>query len=178
MDLLAIIREVREDRMALVQHVVQYRYLYQATCDYFEMLRTQILKAQLTQSGKPARSEDTGRPRHNSIFAVARPAEYQRYEKDENWQLHATDGDTKVFTLKKGALGQLGQAEDDHEAVFAPQEQVEAGEVVASPVASKPQDGSIEDSVWYRSNYTRAQVGMAVRGDTGHGHGHELWTVD
>eukprot|EP00045_Choanoeca_perplexa_P011670 m.124665 g.124665 ORF g.124665 m.124665 type:complete len:1025 (-) comp15716_c0_seq1:30-3104(-) len=156
-DLLAIIRECREDRMALVQHVVQYRYLYQATCDYYELLRTQRLKAQLDQGSKPANGEESNaQHRHNSIFAVARPTEYQRYEKDKDWELHATDGNTKVFTLKKGALG---QAADDHEAVFAPQEQVDAGEVIASPVSNKPEgDATVEDSVWYRSNYTRSQV--------------------
>jgi hypothetical protein len=158
-DLLSIIGEVREDRMALVQHVVQYRYLYQATCDYFEMLRKQRLKAQLDLGTKPEEPEAHGR--HNSIFAVARPEEYQRYETDKNWQLHATDGNTKVFTLKKG--GALGQAADDHEAVFAPQDQVDAGEVVAAPLSRKPTatSGSIEDSVWYRSNYTRSQASDA-----------------
>eukprot|EP00730_Choanoeca_flexa_P006380 TRINITY_DN12143_c3_g1_i1.p1 TRINITY_DN12143_c3_g1~~TRINITY_DN12143_c3_g1_i1.p1 ORF type:complete len:1021 (+),score=271.12 TRINITY_DN12143_c3_g1_i1:137-3199(+) len=150
-DLLKIIAEVREDRMALVQHVVQYRYLYQATCDYHERLQEQIAKRRnQAQSSQPP-------GRHGSMMAVARPKEYARYEKSGDWELHAKDGDRKVYTLKSSLS--LPQAEDDHEASFAPQEQVEAGEVVASQVESKPKaEGAVEDLVWYRSNYTRAQV--------------------
>ncbi|EDQ84898.1 uncharacterized protein MONBRDRAFT_39070 [Monosiga brevicollis MX1] len=160
-DVLSIVADIREDRMAMVQHVVQYRYLYQAVVEYAERLaaREQEEEAaqayeQMRESGGPVTKSSDSR----GIYAVADDKEAARYELDQSWQLHSVHKGFKVYSLR-GAMS-LPAAADDHEATFAPREQVEAGEVITSPV--KPvrlnESSDFIDKPWFRSNFTRAQV--------------------
>jgi hypothetical protein len=151
-DILQVIADVREDRMCLVQHVVQYKYAYQAAIDYIAVLE----KEQAARKEGAVYAEAS-----SAVMAVTRVGEESEYEGNANWRLHGVVGDHKVFTLTHNRI--LPRAADDHEAVFGAEAQVESGEVVMTQLQGPAPQRTIEDEVWFRSNFTRTQVGGRLR---------------
>ncbi|EGD76708.1 tyrosine phosphatase [Salpingoeca rosetta] len=175
-DINKIVAELREDRMALVQHVNQYKFCYQATIEFAK---------RLSRTPAPAHEQRTSVYKETEpIYAVATsPQEADRLSRSGNWKLHSQRGETAVYSLNSNTLP---QEEDDSLAVFSPHAErsgrrgstsggggggrgrnssSSSGGGRGGAIAEEDEDddeSDDEDDIstrwWFRSNFTRAQV--------------------
>jgi len=142
-DINALVEEIREDRMALVQHTIQYKFAYQACVHYAAtMLKGKEIFAMETKKGggiSRARRESI---KPNGMYKAARVDGKEAFKLSANFVVEEEEGDSKGF---------MGSSYDDGDvaAKMAKAEEARKRRQATAPLEQQP---------WFRSGYTRAQV--------------------
>eukprot|EP00041_Stephanoeca_diplocostata_P015253 m.290753 g.290753 ORF g.290753 m.290753 type:complete len:699 (+) comp19976_c0_seq20:1441-3537(+) len=137
-DLIDIIKKCREDRMAIVQHTVQYKFAYQACINYAEIVM--------------AASD-------GDIFAMESPSRksLSKIDADPIYEATTDTDGTSLFRLRRGATSMKKTKED--KAVFeetpAAEEDVPAHESSSTNV--------LEDEPWYFGALSRDAMSAILK---------------
>eukprot|EP00049_Salpingoeca_infusionum_P025542 m.20047 g.20047 ORF g.20047 m.20047 type:complete len:1062 (+) comp8108_c0_seq3:151-3336(+) len=171
-DVNQVIDELRQDRMALVQHVNQYKFCYQAAVDIAkdvsEKRQRELQQEQLAAAYEQHRADgqdlygtrfdNTSYGSHEPIYAVTSKDRRASFDSNPDWQVHKADGDQVVFKLQAETLH---EEQGDEVATFMPSEEQSVTPIEATEEPKRnPKD--IHAQPWFRSNFTRAQVEQAL----------------
>eukprot|EP00035_Acanthoeca_spectabilis_P030944 m.11809 g.11809 ORF g.11809 m.11809 type:complete len:814 (+) comp4473_c0_seq2:296-2737(+) len=152
-DIIRLIEEIREDRMALVQHLAQYRFAYQACISYAKTHIVDTLGGEIYALATPDMS----------------PSARKSINRQASWKTKRSGG-TTVLTLDTSAPG-LKQtkedliAEEDEEQQGSQPTSATRDEDVDAPTASdaeKSRELSLEKQPWFRKRFSREQVAQTL----------------
>mmetsp|Transcript_27038 Transcript_27038/g.81045 ORF Transcript_27038/g.81045 Transcript_27038/m.81045 type:complete len:502 (-) Transcript_27038:86-1591(-) len=155
-DLIQLIDEIREDRMALVQHVAQYRFAWQACITFAKTHIVDTLGGEIYALASAEMSRDARRSmrRQNSWRRSRRASGETVLTYNPNSpSLRQTAED-----LKQEAEAELNRARDSIAAEAAQHDIAAAGAGADAKQVEFDENVSLEKQMWFRKRLTRQQV--------------------
>ena len=155
-DLVELIHHIREDRMTMVQHTVQYKFAYQACINYAQSHISTEDGGEIyaLASGFGAENDD-----HVSGITKSNRASISRGSTKAPWQPKKVGG-SEVFALSGGMA--LTQTAADAAATKA--EGIDVESEAAVPPSPTAAELPLEQQSWYRSQFSRSQVADMFKG--------------
>eukprot|EP00055_Hartaetosiga_balthica_P017296 m.114810 g.114810 ORF g.114810 m.114810 type:complete len:1000 (+) comp9283_c5_seq1:123-3122(+) len=158
-DINKIIAELREDRMALVQHVNQYKFCYQAVVEYARQWAERSHSSSM-HGLQPAIYGST-----DPIYAVtSSKKDEDRMRRNPKWRVHSESHGQVVFSLQSTLIP---EDDDDNIAVFKPSDD----DTELERITEEEEEAMLEEEArditsrwWFRSNFTRGQVDELLLG--------------